>query len=101
MGETVEKTNPIDGLSDIENQATKIIADSIKKDPEKTMALMHKLLVQIDKIPPTKNTDRVKNTLTQKLTSIEKKVDDKKYLNTIVNTVSLFTDRPKKIPYGT
>ena len=99
MVETVEKTKPIDRLSYIEIQATKLIADSMKKNPEKTIALMHKLLLQIDKIPSTNTTKIVKNTLTQKLTTIEKNIDDKKYLNTIVNTISLFTDRPKKIPY--
>ena len=101
MGETAENAKPIDGLSYIESQATKLIADSMKKDPKKTIAFMHKLLTQIDKIPKTKNTDIVKNKLTQKLTIIEKKIDDQKYLSTIVDTVSLFTDRPKKIPYGT
>ncbi|MEI6119313.1 MAG: hypothetical protein WCP92_09290 [bacterium] len=101
MVETVEKAKPIDGLSYIESQATKLIADSMKKDPEKTIACMHKLLLQIDKIPSTNTTKIIKNNLTQKLTSIEKKIDEEKYLSTIADTVSLFTDRPNKIPYGT
>ncbi|MCX6823695.1 MAG: hypothetical protein NT085_01015 [candidate division SR1 bacterium] len=101
MVEKIEKTKQVDELSYIESQATKLIADSMKKDPQKTIALMYKILTKIDKIPSTNTTNVIKKTLTQKLTSIEKNIDDKKYLNTIINTVSLFTDRRKKIPYGT
>lgn len=99
MVEKIEKTKQVDELSYIESQATKLIADSMKKDPQKTIALMYKILTKIDKIPSTNTTNVIKKTLTQKLTSIEKNIDDKKYLNTIINTVSLFTDRRKKIPY--
>ena len=100
MGETAEKTKPIDVLSYVESKATKLIADSMKKDPKKTIELINKMLVQVQKAPETKATVAMKKKLIQKKTAIEGLLDTKKYLQTVTTTFSSFTDRPKKIPYG-
>ena len=99
MGETSEKTKPIDVLSYVEGKATKLIADSMKKDPKKTIELINKMLTQVKKAPETKTTIAMKKKLLQKKSAIEEIMDTKKYLQTVTTTVSSFTDRPKKIPY--
>lgn len=100
MGGTIEKAQPIDKLSYMENKAIQLINDATKTSPKKTVDLINKILVQIDKLPPKPKINAVKMKLQEKKDVIEKQLNTQQYLQNIATTIDMFTDRPKKIPYG-
>ena len=66
MGGTIEKAQPIDKLSYMENKAIQLINDATKTSPKKTVDLINKILVQIDKLPPKPKINAVKMKLQEK-----------------------------------